>query len=334
MNRHQFQFAARQFRAGKIHLNDFTDQVFGKSLPDRGTDQPSIDSLPALPDRAADSHKGDYGRILVIAGSRGMAGAAALTGLAALRGGAGLVTIATARSCQAVVAGFHPAIMTVGLRDDQDGRIAVESWAELAESVPEFDCLAIGPGLGISAKLQGLMRDVFRNAPRLAVIDADGLNNLGIDFDWPTPVFDRVLTPHPGELRRLVRTADNDRATLERDARQLALRLPGAIVLKGHHSLVTDGHRSRHNPTGNPGMATAGSGDVLTGIIAALAGQGLDAWGAAVLGCLVHGAAGDRAAGEKGQPGTIATDIIDSLPAVLTQAAVFPLGPDPTIEHV
>ena len=316
MNRHQFQAAARKFRAGKISLNEFTDQVLGAVASDAGASPPT-GPVPALPVRDPDTHKGSYGRIAIVAGSRPMAGAAGLTAIAALRSGAGLVTVATAASCQPTVAGFHPAIMTVPLPDDSAGRISIDSLAGLYEHLPAHDCLAIGPGLGASDTLRQLVSEVFRRAAGPVVIDADGLNNLGNDFETADSGYARILTPHPGELGRLVSLSSDDRSHMEDKAAELAAQTGGIVVLKGHRSLIADPTRRQHNETGNAGMATAGSGDVLTGVVAALIGQGLGGWEAAVAGCHVHGAAGDLAAGKLGLPGLVATDIIEALPAAL-----------------
>lgn len=314
MNRHRFQQAARQFRAGKLSLDEFTSRVF----PQPESAAPSADParLPALPVRRAESHKHDYGHVAVIAGSRGMAGAAALAGMAALRGGAGLVTVATPASCQDVVAGFHPALMTAGLAEDGEGRIALSRLSGLPQSVVNADCLAVGPGLGQSPALQSLLGQIWREAPQTAVLDADGLNNLSGFAPDPGPAGGpRILTPHPGEFRRLFPVAGDpaDRAALAALAVDRAAAWNAVLVLKGHHSLVTDGRQQITNRTGNPGMATAGSGDVLTGLVAAITAQGLSAWEAAVLGCHWHGVAGDRAARQHGQAGLLATDIIHCL---------------------
>lgn len=326
MNRHEFQEAARRFRAGKISLADFTDLACAKSESgDRGGNSP----VPPVPARRPDSHKGDYGHVVVIAGSRGMAGAAALSAVAALRAGAGRVTVATARSAQDTVAGFNPAIMTVGLDEDAAGRILLESWKQLVGRIPAADCLVVGPGLGSSAELRELVTDIFLAARIPAVVDADGLNNI----DWQRisgPVTaPRVLTPHPGELRRIVPGLSTDRKTLESAATRLAADLACAVVLKGHKSMICDGSAMVHNVTGNPGMATAGSGDVLSGVIAAWIGQGLNSFDAAQLGCHVHGAAGDLAAGRIGTHGMTAVDIMEMLPHAIRQLASGELKPVP-----
>ncbi len=276
--------------------------------------------IPVLPPRTDDSHKGDYGRVVIVAGSVGMAGAAALAGMSALRSGAGLVTVATAKSCQDVVAGFHPALMTVGLPADDSGRISVDSYAALQTHVPAADCLAIGPGMGQSSELHNLLADVYAAAELPVVIDADGLNNLSgrlasqnAGLESIAPLGPRVLTPHPGEFRRFLSEPGGDRPALELAAQRLASAAV-TIVLKGFQSMITGGGHSAHNLTGNPGMATAGSGDVLTGIIAALIGQGLSIFDACVLACHVHGLAGDLAKLQVGEVGLVATDLIDQLP--------------------
>ncbi|MGI9518761.1 MAG: NAD(P)H-hydrate dehydratase [Pirellulaceae bacterium] len=325
MNPHQFQYVARKFRAGKISLNDFTDQVFEKRPSDgeAATSDPLFAEalLNRLLDRSADSHKGDYGRVLIVAGSRGMSGAAALSGMAALRCGAGLVTVATADACQETVAGFHPGLMTVGLPSDAEGRIRANSYRTLCDCVPAHDCIAVGPGLGVSESLNELLADIVNLSDVPLVIDADGLNNLGRDFNWLSSECPKVLTPHPGELGRLVSGGSGNRAKQEQAAISLADKASCVAVLKGDRTLITDGEQMLHNGTGNPGMATAGSGDVLTGMIAAIIGQGLSTWEAAVLGCYLHGAAGDTAAKIKSQVGMVATDIIETLPAVFTKSA-------------
>ncbi len=275
--------------------------------------------LPRLPDRPADSHKGDFGRIVIVAGSRGMAGAAALAGLSALRSGAGLVTVATARVCQETVASFHPSLMTVGLPSNEHGMIEVDSYDTLCELIPPADCMAIGPGLGQSESLHRLLLSVYSSSSVPVVIDADGLNNIRMAIDRQSSAAPRILTPHPGELRRLAEPIGPERADLETAAAKLAEKTESLVVLKGSRTLITDGRRLIHNQTGNAGMATAGSGDVLTGIIAALVGQGLSPIDACVLGCHVHGLAGDLAVRQTGMVGLISTDLIEQLPHAFMQ---------------
>ena len=276
------------------------------------TDSP----LPQLPPRRADSHKGDYGRALLIGGSRGMSGAIALAGRATLRSGAGLVTLAVPQVVQNVVAGIEPSYMTHGLADNgmHLDRSAAEEIQALSKTAT---ALALGPGIGRSAALTDLVRHLFHQINRPMVVDADALFALAARPEAITlPGGPRILTPHPGEFARLVgRPIDPTRRSgaaadfAQRDATHQTI-----LVLKGHETIVTDGTRFSINHTGNPGMSTGGSGDVLTGIITALLCQGIEPFDAARLGVHVHGLAGDLAAGELGQVSLIATDLVDYLP--------------------
>lgn len=279
---------------------------------------------PRLPPRDRTGHKGDYGRALLVGGSRGMTGAIAMAGMAALRGGAGLVTLAVPRTVQDVVASYHPAAMTLGVADDGDrfSRAAIE---RLLAAVKNASALALGPGLGRSADLTDLVERLYRDVRQPMVVDADGLNALA---ESPTglaqPGGPRILTPHPAEFARLFggELKASDVATDEQDrihfAGELVRRDPSAntvVVLKGHRTVIADAKRHAVNTTGNPGMATGGTGDVLTGLITALLCQKLDPWDAARLGVYLHGKAGDLAAEEFGEVSLIATDLIDFLPA-------------------
>lgn len=279
---------------------------------------PSIDfitALPSLPRRALDSHKGTFGKVAVVAGSRGMSGAAVLVGSAALRAGAGLVRVAVPSDIQSVVAAGNPCYTTIGLPCDAAGRLLPEpEWVAALEA--DNDVLAVGPGLGRSTALKQVVRRLLQTSQRPLVLDADGLTNIA---DEPALLARRsaptILTPHPGEFAQLLRT---DTATVQGQRQTLAVefaRQHGVVVLlKGHRTLVTDGRRLYENRTGNPGMATGGSGDVLTGIIAALVGQGLEAFVAAQLGAYVHGLAGDLARRDVGEVGLIASDLLTWLP--------------------
>ncbi|NNJ27782.1 NAD(P)H-hydrate dehydratase [Alienimonas chondri] len=280
-----------------------------------------VTSIPRHPDRAAESHKGDYGRVLILAGSRGMAGAAALSGLGALRGGAGLVTVACPETVADVVTGIEPGLMTRPLPttgghliDHRDGH-----WlADLDDLKP--DVWAVGPGLGRSEAAQRAVQELWESCEEPAVFDADALNALADQGgDWADPPADaaRVLTPHPGEFMRLLIGSDmqpeedfewtpENRESL---ATMFAREHNVVLLLKGSRTLVTDGERLFENRTGNPGMASGGCGDVLTGLIAALIGQGMEPFEAACCGAHLHGRAGDLAAAELSQPGMIASDL-------------------------
>ncbi len=244
-----------------------------------------------------------------------MAGAVALAGMACLRSGAGLVKLAVPDCCLETVAQFEPSYMTVPLVSDDEGRIADDTWTELMPLAEDATCVAVGPGIGRSRGLTYLLRDLYSRLKQPMVIDADGLNALA---DAPAGLKDaagpRVLTPHPGEFSRLSDVDAGHRQDQIAAAKELAAEHGVVILLKGHRTFITDGTRQAINSTGNPGMATGGSGDVLTGIITALICQTLSAFDAAVLGAHVHGLAGDLAAKELGQVSLIARDLVGFLP--------------------
>ena len=274
-------------------------------------------TLPTLPKRPADSNKGMYGSILVVAGSRGMAGAAALVGASALRSGAGLVRIACPAEVQPTVASLEPSYMTYPLENDADGLLRFDPARKaLGRLLEHADVLAIGPGLGQSEEIRELIHWVVEEVKIPTVLDADALNALAGQTetlaDIHRPV---VLTPHPGEFARLTgRSVAEIQADREGHAAALAQADHLVILLKGVNTVVTDGRRIAINNTGNPGMATGGAGDVLTGVIAALIGQKLPAFEATQLGAHVHGLAGDIARDQNGEIGLIAGDLVDSLP--------------------
>ncbi|HUY35443.1 MAG TPA: NAD(P)H-hydrate dehydratase [Pirellulales bacterium] len=274
-------------------------------------------ALPRLPAREADSNKGDFGRALLVGGSRGMAGSIALSGMAALRGGAGLVQVAVPEDCQHLVASFEPSFMTAGLASDGQGRVTQAARATLADLLGPATVVACGPGLGRSDEITDLVGWLYGAVTQPAVFDADALNALAQRPDLlRSPGGPRILTPHPGEFQRLIgNPAPLPRDLSEREAQALAARCGVVIVLKGHRTLVTDGSRWIHNTTGNPGMATGGCGDVLTGLLTALLCQHLNGFDAAHLGTHVHGLAGDLAAEELGEVSLIAGDLVRFLPA-------------------
>jgi NAD(P)H-hydrate epimerase len=273
-------------------------------------------ALPQLPVRRADSHKGDYGRALVVGGSRGMSGAVSLAGKAALRGGAGLVTLAVPRSVQDVVACFEASYMTRGLADNE-GQLAASAAEEVFELSKSASAIALGPGLGRSGEVGLVAVRLYQQLDKPVVVDADALFALAAQpRALEQPGGPRVITPHPGEFARLT-AGPYDAAQRGEDAALLARRdrtNNTIVVLKGHRTVVTDGARVSINQTGNPGMATGGAGDVLTGIITALLCQGLGPFDAARLGVHLHGLAGDFAAEELGQASMIASDLLDFLP--------------------
>ncbi len=269
--------------------------------------------------RSADSHKGDYGHVLIVAGSRGKTGAAHLTAAGALRSGAGLVTVATPASCLPIVAALAPEYMTLPIAEsgDEPDVDAVEQLLEQAR-----DVIAIGPGLGQGSATRAFIRRLVDQATVPLVIDADGLNAFAGDPDGLSGRDGRtvIVTPHPGEFGRLVgMSADEVQASRVEIARNFAVTHHLYVVLKGHRTLiVTPDEKVFINPTGNPGMATGGSGDVLTGMIAAWLAQLLDAEAACKLAVYLHGLAGDLAEAQLGQVAMTARDIVQQLgPAVL-----------------
>jgi len=274
-----------------------------------------IETIPRLRPRPTEAHKGDFGKVLIIAGSVGMSGAAALAGRAALRAGAGLVRVATSKSALPIVAAIEPSYTTIALAEDSSGKISLKAINTLLDAIADNDVVAFGPGVGNTADLQSIALILTQQKIRL-VIDGDGLNNLAKIKNWPNMLkADLVLTPHPGEMKRLWSSLLREELPADRreQAMQLAQRTKTAVVLKGAGTVVTDGERVYVNKTGNPGMATAGSGDVLTGVITALMGQGLSNLDAAVLGVYIHGLAGDIAAKKIGQVSLMATDILQAL---------------------
>lgn len=276
-----------------------------------------IENIPELKPRAIDAHKGDFGKVCIIGGSIGMSGAAALAGRAALQAGAGLVRVATPKSVLPIVASIEPSYTTIPLAEDNSGRISARAINTILDAASENDCLAFGPGIGISGALRSILETLIKQKQLRLLIDADGLNNLSGIKDWPTKLkADLILTPHPGEFKRLWASLFREQLPPDRQdqAGKLAQRTKTIVALKGAGTVVTDGQKVYVNKTGNPGMATAGSGDVLTGVITALIGQGLSNFDAAVLGVHIHGLAGDIAAERCGQVGLMTTDIIESLP--------------------
>lgn len=281
-----------------------------------------VREVPRLKPRPVDGHKGTFGRVYVVAGSIGMTGAAALVGRAALRAGAGLVRVATAKSALPIVAAIEPSYTTAPLAEDSAGRVSAKAIHAILDAATENDVIAIGPGLGQSPGLRSIVEALLQQEGLRLIIDGDGLNNLSKLSGWLKKRKANVtLTPHPGEMKRL--WSAMFREDMPQDRRETAARMAsitGAVIaLKGAGTVVTDAKRLYVNTTGNPGMATAGSGDVLTGAIAALMGQGLDNFDSTVLGVYTHGLAGDIAADKLGRISIMATDIIDALPQAFRQ---------------
>lgn len=278
-----------------------------------------VRALPGLPRRRADAHKTDFGKVLVVGGSPGMTGAAALAAEAALRTGAGMVLVGCPKGLNPILEVKLTSCMTRPLPQTRQGTIRRRAQREILALSEAWDTLAIGPGLSTNPETRDVVLSVLPKWSGPTVVDADALNHVAT---MPSILHrcDRqvVLTPHPGEFSRLtgltVAEIQKDRAGI---AARFAKEYGVITVLKGHGTVVTDGRSLYTNRTGNPGMATAGSGDVLTGAIAALLAQGLAPFDAARLGVYLHGLGGDLAAKELGEISVTAEDILERIPAAI-----------------
>ncbi len=274
-----------------------------------------------LPVRPRFSHKGDFGRVLLVCGSVGFTGAAALAARAALRTGAGLITVATPRQVWPIVAAKLDEPMVMPMAEDKAGRLSLQAAPALAQLLAKADACLIGPGLGRSEELDALVAALVGEARCPVVLDADGINAMAGHIDrLREAACPLILTPHDGEFLRLspgaaLPPADFD--TRADRAMMLARRLGAVVLLKGYRTAITDGKRLYRNETGNPGMATGGSGDVLAGMLVSLLGQGLAPLEAAAAAAWLHGAAGDRCAAERGEYGMTPSDLIDAASRLL-----------------
>lgn len=270
--------------------------------------------LSLLPDRNPWGHKGNFGKLLLLCGSRGYTGAAFFAAMGALRSGAGLVFLGVPESIYGIEAVKlnEPVIFPL---PDAGGRLSADAVPEILTRLPQMDAVLVGPGLGQSEGTLAVVRAVLEKAECPVVVDADGINVLSAHRDLlrgrklPT-----ILTPHDGEFARLGGVMGEDRMAA---AAALAEELGCVVLLKGHETCITDGTDGYLNPTGNPGMAVGGSGDVLAGVITALLGAGLPPLEAAACGAWLHGAAGDRCAAELGQYGMLPTDMLSVLPRLM-----------------
>lgn len=278
--------------------------------------------LPApLSRRDLNAYKNQFGHLLVLAGSGRMLGAAALCGLSAMRTGAGLVTIGVPKSLNKTLqAKVSNVVMTLPLPETSGHAIAAKAYLEINKLFPKYQAVALGPGMGQEAGTQKFVLNVIWKCPLPVVVDADALNILASQLKvLGRAQGPRILTPHPGEMERLTGIA---RSVIEKNrqsvARDFARIHKCVVLLKGHNTcVVAPGGRTYINKTGNSGMATAGSGDVLTGMIASLMAQGIEPFEAATTGCYLHGLAGDEASRRVGKVSLIATDIIESIARVI-----------------
>lgn len=266
-----------------------------------------------LPARKRDTHKGDYGKILLLCGSRGFTGAAALAAMGALRTGAGLVYLAVPESIYAIEAVklTEPVVLPL---PDRDGKLCADSIPEIAALLPKMDAVLFGSGSGLGEGTADVLKYLLKNCECPLILDADGITlaakHKDILRDRTTTT---ILTPHDGEFARLSPPA----LLRVEQTMQLARELGVILLRKGHRTLITDGDTCWENRTGNPGMATGGSGDVLSGVILSLLGQGVSPLEAAAAGAWLHGAAGDRAAERLGEYGMLPGDLVEELPQLL-----------------
>lgn len=270
--------------------------------------------LSLLPDRDPWGHKGTFGKVLLLCGSRGFTGAAYLAAMGALRTGAGLVFLGVPESIYAIEAVKlnEPVVFPL---PDKDGKLSEEAIPEIMARLPQMDAVLIGCGLGQSEGALAVVKAVLENAACPVIVDADGINVLSAHRDilrgrqYPT-----ILTPHDGEFARIGGCLTADRME---SAAALARDLDCIVLLKGHRTCISDGRTGYRNTTGNPGMAVGGSGDVLAGMIVSLLGQGIAHLEAAACGAWLHGAAGDLCAEELGQYAMLPTDMLNALPRLL-----------------
>ena len=287
-------------------------RIEGDSMKIQELNRQSV--LSILPERDPFGHKGTFGKVLLLCGSRGFTGAAYLAAMGALRSGAGLVYLGVPESIYAIEAVKlnEPVVFPL---PDKEGKLSAEAIPQILNRLPAMDAILIGCGLGISEGTLAVVKAVLENAACPVVLDADGINVLSGHMDilrgrqYPT-----ILTPHDGEFRRVGGSVGDDRMA---SAGAFASEFGCVLLLKGHRTCITDGQTGYVNGTGNPGMAVGGSGDVLAGILTGLLGQGIEPLKAAACAAWLHGAAGDLCASELGQYAMLPTDMLSALPRLL-----------------
>ncbi|MGB9597299.1 MAG: NAD(P)H-hydrate dehydratase [Candidatus Poribacteria bacterium] len=310
---------------GKLEIDDIgipQSVINSNNIPINLTQIDHIKTL--LPKRPRDGHKGLFGRVLVISGSVGLTGASAMASLSALRVGAGLVTLGVPESLNPIMEVKLTEVMTLPLPETSYQTLSLQSYDIIMQMVDKFDVIAIGPGLSRNRETMDLVQRLCKDIKIPKVIDADGLNALAEDKDSLKKLGEKtVLTPHPGEMARLTdKTISDVQADRIDIAVNFAKEYGVVLVLKGVPTVVADPSGEAYlNTTGNPGMASGGTGDVLTGAITGFLAQGLDEKNSAILGVYVHGLAGDLASIDKGECGLIAGDLIDFLPKAIKKIA-------------
>ena len=287
-------------------------RIEGDSMKIQELNRQSV--LSILPERDPFGHKGTFGKVLLLCGSRGFTGAAYLAAMGALRSGAGLVYLGVPESIYAIEAVKlnEPVVFPL---PDKEGKLSAEAIPQILNRLPAMDAILIGCGLGISEGTLAVVKAALETAVCPVVLDADGINVLSGHMDilrgrqYPT-----ILTPHDGEFRRVGGSVGDDRMA---SAGAFASEFGCVLLLKGHRTCITDGQTGYVNGTGNPGMAVGGSGDVLAGILTGLLGQGIEPLKAAACAAWLHGTAGDLCASELGQYAILPTDMLSALPRLL-----------------
>jgi len=280
--------------------------------------------IKRLPKRKNATHKGDYGHILVLAGSKGLTGAAYLTSQAALLSGSGLVTLGIPESLNSIMAKKLTEVMTLPLKETKEATLSLAAYKKISSFLKRIDVIAIGPGLSQNVSTKKLVRKLVVGINKPFVLDADGINAFVDNVNLLKKIKKlSIMTPHPGELARLlgvsVKSIQKQRL---KSAKDFVKKYKQILVLKGHKTIAASPNSKTYvNNTGNPGMASGGTGDILTGIIASLLGQGIAPFKAASLGVYVHGLAGDLAKKEKGETSLVATDLLNKLPLAFKKIA-------------
>ncbi len=277
------------------------------------------EGLKKLKERRAESHKGDYGHLFILGGSPGLTGAVSLSSRAALSFGAGLVTLGIPESLNTILEVKLTEVMTLPLPETKDSTISLEAITKIRDFSEKVDGFLIGPGISRQKETSELVRKLLPSLDKPVVLDADGLNAFsGYADSFKEIKVPLILTPHPKEMERLI----GEKVVLEKReiiVKKFVDQYPLTLILKGHRTIVAKKDKFYLNLTGNPGMATAGSGDVLSGMVASLLVQGFEPFLASALSVYLHGLAGDLAAKEKTETSLIASDILDKLPAALKE---------------
>lgn len=281
------------------------------------------DCFKHIKPREKDTHKGSYGKVGIVAGSTGMSGSVCMASMSSLRSGSGLVytVVPSCISNIVCIKLTECVIRSIGDFSNSVGCFVKNDIPQIMKAIEDCDCIVLGPGIGTNEETKAVVSHIITNYEKTMVLDADGLNCISLDVS----IFNKrkaptVITPHPKEFERLLKNSGIEYTDRVKTSTEFSNKYNVITLLKGYNTVVTNINSQYHiNPTGNPGMATAGSGDVLSGIIASLIGQGIDAFNAACCGAYIHGLAGDLAAKDKGEYGLIATDIIENIPYAISK---------------